>query len=111
MPSRDPNLYGRPRRRALAECEDRYPYRCHLCGQPIDPTLDRVRHPLAWTADELIPRRHGGSAYDVELMRPAHRCCNSARQDRPLSDEVYAACRRAYHRHAGAGTRQGSRQW
>jgi hypothetical protein len=111
MPSRDPHLVGRPRRRAIAECEARYPLVCHLCGNPIDPTLDRRTHPLAWTADELIPRAIGGSAYDVDLMRPAHRTCNSTRQERPLTPAVYAACRRAYARHAQARTRQGSRAW
>ena len=111
MPSRDPHLVGRPRRRAIAECERRYPLVCHLCGNPIDPTLDRQRHPLAWTADELIPRAHGGSAYDVDLMRPAHRCCNSARRERPLSDAVLAACRRAFARHTTGRHRQGSRAW
>ena len=111
MPSTDRNLKGRPRRRAIAECERRWPPICHLCGQPIDPDLDRQRHPLAFTADELIPRNHGGSALDVELMRPAHRACNSARQDRPLTPAVLADCARAYQRHAKARDAAGTRQW
>lgn len=115
MASTDPALYGRPRRRALAECRKRYPAVCHLCGNPIDLTLPGTTHPLAFTADELIPRIHGGSATDVDLMRPAHRACNSARHDRPLSDAVRADARRAYARHAGGFTegrrRQGTRRW
>jgi len=111
MASTDPNLYGRPRRRALAECRERYPAVCHLCGNPIDLNLPGTTHPLAFTGDELIPRSKGGSATDVDLMRPAHRCCNSARQERPLTPAVYEDARRAYARHQQGRRRQGTRRW
>lgn len=110
MPSTDPHLKGRPRRRAIAEVERTHPYVCHLCGQPIDPSLDRQRDPLAWSCDELIPRHHGGSAYDTSLMRPAHRVCNSTRGTRPITAALRAACLTAYQRHA-TRPRRGTRRW
>lgn len=51
---------------------------CHLCGMPG-----------ADSPDHVIPRHLGGSD-DLANLRPSHRSCNYARQDRPL-DEWFAA--------------------
>lgn len=47
---------------------------CHLCYQDG-----------ATTADHVIPRSHGGPNV-LENLEPAHRSCNSARQDMPLEE-------------------------
>lgn len=51
-----------------------YGVRCHLCGRLG-----------ANSADHVIPRARGGSDA-LENLRPAHRRCNSARQDMPLAE-------------------------
>ena len=50
-----------------------YGRRCHLCGRMG-----------ATTADHVIARNRGGPD-TLENLRPAHKSCNSARGDRPLS--------------------------
>lgn len=47
---------------------------CHLCRQDG-----------ATTADHVIPRSRGGPDVLANL-EPAHRSCNSARQDRPMEE-------------------------
>lgn len=58
-------------------CMATYGWTCHLCGKPIAVGQQ--------SADHKIPRSKGGSD-DISNLRPAHRSCNSARQDKPLSD-------------------------
>lgn len=61
---------------------------CHICGQPIDYSLDwyvdpkdgRVkRHPLSFEVDEIVPVSLGGSPTDRSNVAPAHRICNQKR--------------------------------
>ena len=53
-----------------------YGTNCHLCGGPIKPT--------DLTLDHVIPRsKHGDNS--LENLRPAHRWCNTRRQDRPIA--------------------------
>lgn len=61
---------------------------CHICGQPIDYTLDwwvdpkdgrRKRHPLSFEADEVVPVSLGGDPLDRSNVLPAHRICNERR--------------------------------
>ena len=54
---------------------------CHLCGKPIDYTLD-YRHPMAFTADHIDAVGAGGSM--TGPLEPAHRSCNSRRGKKPL---------------------------
>ena len=61
-----------------------YPPICHLCGQPIDLTLPGTV-PAGPTVDHLTPRSHGGRVYDINNCRPAHKSCNSSRQDRDIN--------------------------
>lgn len=54
---------------------------CFLCGTEIDIALD-YRDPMSWTADHLEPLSKGGKI--MGEVRPAHRRCNSQRQNNPL---------------------------
>lgn len=56
---------------------------CHLCGKPIDYTLD-FKHPMSFTADHLAPVATGGSM--TGQLAPAHRSCNSRRGTKGLGD-------------------------
>ena len=47
---------------------------CHLCGREIDTTLPTL-HPMAWTADHIVPLAAGGHV--LGELAPAHRSCNS----------------------------------
>lgn len=91
MPS-NAGLVGRPRRRLTALVRARESH-CHLCGYPIDLSLDRLRHPLASCIDELRPRHHGGNPLDPTNCRHAHRVCNGSRGTQPITPEVQARCR------------------
>lgn len=93
MARRDPNLNTQPRRRACDEVKRTQPWICHLCGHPIPPAADPKRSRLGYTVDELIPRSRGGSATDPANLRPAHRWCNSYRNDQPISDTIRHHCR------------------
>lgn len=66
---------------------------CHLCGLPIPEWLVNRKHPLARTADHVVPKSLGGlnRAYN---RRPAHACCNHYRGVRPLSPVLTLECRR-----------------
>ena len=103
----DPNLGTRQRRKVCAEVK-RTESICHLCGLGIDLALDPQRHPHGFTVDELVPRCKGGSAYDRGNLRAAHRSCNSRRNDRDLTPDVYDECRRAM---TALGPRRTSRNW
>ena len=81
---------------------------CHLCGLWIDPTRCGRTDPLAFTADHLIPLARGGELLDPGNLAPAHRTCNSRRNDRPLTEAVYAECRAAMRQPA---TAPASRAW
>lgn len=58
---------------------------CHLCGNPIDLTLPST-HPLSFTADHLDAIANGGHLYGQ--IAPAHRRCNSRRQNRRLPTQI-----------------------
>lgn len=53
---------------------------CHLCGDPIDPTLDQY-HPMSGTAHHLVPYAHGGTD-DLTNLVPAHLECNQRQGDK-----------------------------
>jgi hypothetical protein len=93
----DPQLNGRPRRRATTHVRNTQP-NCHLCGMWIDQTLDRQRHPLASCIDELIPRALGGSPTDPNNTAHAHRLCNGIRGTRPVTPALQQRCRQAVTR-------------
>ncbi len=66
---------------------------CHLCGQPIDYSLDwwtdpedgrRKRHPLSFEVDEIVPVSFGGDPLDRGNVLPAHRICNERRGNAAL---------------------------
>lgn len=79
--------YGQ-RMRALVLAH--YGTTCHLCGQPG-----------ADSADHLVPRSRGGDD-SLANLRPAHRTCNAARQNRSVD---------AFRKRFPAAAAQPSRQW
>lgn len=54
---------------------------CGLCGGYIDKSLP-YRDKWAWTADHIVPINQGGDPYDYYNLQPAHRSCNSRKQDK-----------------------------
>ncbi|NUL43732.1 HNH endonuclease [Cellulosimicrobium funkei] len=52
---------------------------CHLCDKPIAAGLDDL------SADHVIPRSQGGTD-SLENLRPSHRQCNYARQDKSVEE-------------------------
>ncbi len=98
---RPPELNGRPRQHRLAQIRAAVTAGapCHLCGLPIDLTLDRQRHPLALAVDELVPRsrlhpsQRRAAALDPTNTAPAHRICNGSRGTKPITPTVRQRCR------------------
>lgn len=64
---------------------DTYGTRCHLCGGDIDTELHH-NHKMAGTVHHLIPKvvLEPARWFEMELVRPAHRTCNSSAGDRIL---------------------------
>ena len=59
---------------------------CHICGQPIDYTLDWT-HPQSFVIDHVIPLARGG-ADELHNIRAAHRECNSKKSARLIAPIV-----------------------
>jgi 5-methylcytosine-specific restriction endonuclease McrA len=59
---------------------------CHICGQPIDYTLDHL-HPQAFVIDHVVPLAKGG-ADDLTNVKAAHRACNSKKRARLVAPIV-----------------------
>ena len=57
---------------------------CHLCTRPIDLRLPRW-HTGSYEADHLVPPSRGGALLDPANGRPAHKACNAAKKDRPIT--------------------------
>ncbi|WP_022857274.1 HNH endonuclease [Alloscardovia omnicolens] len=58
---------------------------CHICGKPVDKTLNGTTLPGAPEVDELIPVSRGGSPYDFNNCRLAHRYCNRQRSNHTVA--------------------------
>lgn len=86
------SIRGRPRRRATDWVRANHPPSCALCGYPIDMNADRQRHPLASAVDEWHPRKHGGSALDLDNLRHLHRYCNGVKGSRQVTPQMVAKC-------------------
>lgn len=56
---------------------------CWICKLPIDYTLAHT-DPEAFNADELVPRKFGGSPYDSANVEAAHACCNNWRRTKSV---------------------------
>ena len=54
---------------------------CHICGLPIPREIVDPHHPLAWTADHVIPISRKGQNRWYN-RRSAHRACNQVKADR-----------------------------
>lgn len=92
---RDLRLLTAARQAVQAEVRRTEP-NCWICGHPIDLTLDRQRHPLASAVDEITPRSHGGDPTDRTNCHHAHRWCNGARGNRPVTPALQARCQAKY---------------
>ena len=92
---------GRPRRRTRDQVYAEETH-CHLCGNWVDQTLPRwpKPHPLSASVDELVPVHDGGNPDDRTNCRLAHRCCNTSRWCKPITEKVRARCRQLYTSHA-----------
>ncbi len=55
---------------------------CHICGLPIDYTIEDPHDPRHFECDELMPVSLGGSATDKGNVGAAHRFCNEWRGNR-----------------------------
>ena len=89
-----PSLKGHRRRQILAyHRASGAP--CHLCGLPVDLTLDPQRHPLASCVDEEPPRSRGGNPLSIAGTRHSHRLCNGMRGTAEITDELRQRCRTA----------------
>jgi 5-methylcytosine-specific restriction endonuclease McrA len=67
--------YRPPGKRKRAAVMERDSWTCHICGEPIDPTLacpDR----MAGVCDHIIPRYYGGQSA-LDNLAAAHNGCNS----------------------------------
>lgn len=83
-PRRDLRAY-RVAREALKRKTKKQGLPCWLCLQPFDwslPYHDR----MAWTADHVTPLAKGG--HITGPMRPAHRSCNSKRNDGRAEERI-----------------------
>lgn len=74
----------------VVEIADRDGWICHLCDEPIDPSL-KWPHPGALTLDHVIPLtpyRPGDppGTHTKDNVRAAHARCNSARCNRPIAE-------------------------
>jgi hypothetical protein len=92
MMSRNDHSYVK-RRTALAKRWKAMAAQCHLCKGERGPILydEDYRHPLSLTADHVEAVAAGGRM--LGQLEPAHRSCNSKRQDKPL--EEFLAVREA----------------
>ncbi|HEY8590124.1 MAG TPA: HNH endonuclease [Naasia sp.] len=68
--------YKRKRKQLLLRVRDEG-LACHICGEAIDVTLDRL-DAMSFTADHIEPLATGGDLVKNEI-RPAHRRCNARR--------------------------------
>ncbi|GGZ28529.1 hypothetical protein GCM10010387_22490 [Streptomyces inusitatus] len=84
---------GRPYRR-LVDAQRALGLPCWICGHNIPTTVDRQRHPLAFTLDHLVPLSRGGDLLAPANARSAHRRCNSARGNRTTPRPPQRASRR-----------------
>ncbi|HWB35949.1 MAG TPA: HNH endonuclease [Rugosimonospora sp.] len=73
---------GRPWARKKQQVLTAYGNTCWLCGQPIDLALHHT-HRMSYTVDHIDPLSLGGDPLNLDLLRPAHRSCNSSRGNRP----------------------------
>ena len=77
----------KPSRLAADEVVRTYGSNCHICQQPIDPSLPRTSK-LGLTVDHVIPLSKGGSD-TIDNLRPAHWSCNNRKSDK-LPEELNA---------------------
>ncbi|MGW0626438.1 HNH endonuclease [Streptomyces sp. NPDC002758] len=70
----------------LSEIAERDGWRCHLCGDPVDPELSWP-DPLSPSLDHVVPLSLGGP-HTPENVRLAHLSCNSAKGNRGGEEQL-----------------------
>ncbi len=68
------------------EIFERDGWRCHLCGDKVDPTVDR-RHPDGATIDHLVPISLGGEDEPANVAT-AHWKCNRDKGTRAVGEQL-----------------------
>lgn len=62
---------------------------CHLCGQPIDYTLEPSSCEQAWEPDHILPfDRYPELELDLNNIAASHRRCNRARGTKDAADRA-----------------------
>jgi len=59
---------------------------CHICGAPIDYTLEWL-NPSAFVVDHVVPLAKGGADH-ISNKAAAHRSCNSTKRARLVAPIV-----------------------
>lgn len=59
---------------------------CHICGEPIDYSLDWL-DPRAFVVDHVVPLAKGGLDI-LDNKKAAHRSCNSTKRARVIAPIV-----------------------
>lgn len=68
---------------------------CHICGQTIDPVIER------WDVEHVVARALGGDeAKGSANLQPAHTACHAAKT--PEDVARIAKAKRVRHRHRGS---------
>lgn len=69
----------------------KYPWVCHLCGEPIPKHQLPRGHPLRYEADHVLPAStHPHLVLVLTNVRPSHSRCNKYRGNRPLTKALIA---------------------
>ena len=59
---------------------------CHICGQPIDYTVQPSSTPESWEPDHILPvSKYPELELDLKNVKASHKRCNRARGDNPYS--------------------------
>lgn len=67
---------------------------CHICGKPVDKTLNTYidpkdgkckKHPMSGEVDHVVPVSKGGDVYARSNAKLAHRTCNLMKSDKTVA--------------------------
>ena len=62
---------------------------CHICGEPIDYSLQNSTAPLSWEPDHLIPvSKNPALLYDLNNIAASHMACNRRRGDGSHDNDI-----------------------
>lgn len=62
---------------------------CHICGDPINYSIQPSTAPLAWEPDHILPvARAPELMYDLNNIAPSHMRCNRQRGAGDASNDI-----------------------